>query len=481
MKFFIEILDRINSLVIPATTIEESWAYINLTGNSDADCCTKMLNLNQTLAVFDCDNALVIRIDNHVVEKEELSDYSNAPGSFSTWKISLNKLAIIGRRLDPGFNTNFFFSSGSCQTWLNKLTPLDDSSPINQLSPLKIVIKDLAVPFGGEHLYFIPADEKYFSLAFKNPIILPGKEKVKENVHYITNFKVDFDPNTYVITNGDFSSDLSQSVLKQSSLLLASCLVDEFYSNDKIVINGLKLTTLKLFDSNDTTYDFSFYKSLIDLTHWVYEDRTSTRKKLFYDRLTLECNPEHSYIKSLQIHALSALRQAKDRYNFVILDRKDAYIKELKELLKDLRAQSDLYSNKIRSLLTSFLRDVLAGIILIGFTIFTKFTDNIGLDKNKLLEYVFYGLAIYYLVSILMQAIVDWVDIDITNRELKYWKRASKELIPENEFTKHLKDSLGPRRRSFRILYPLVSILYLALAFACFRYPTFFQNLILQN
>jgi hypothetical protein len=146
--------------------------------------------------------------------------------------------------------------------------------------------------------------------------------------------------------------------------------------------------------------------------------------------------------------------------------------------LKDLRSQSDLYSQKIRTLLNNFLRDLLAGIILVGFTIFTKFTDNIGLEKHQLLMYVFNGLGIYYFISILMQAATDFTDIAITNKELRYWKNAAKELIPEREFDQYFTQSLRSRRISWRVLYPLLAALYVLIGIACFKYPAFFEKLL---
>jgi hypothetical protein len=219
---------------------------------------------------------------------------------------------------------------------------------------------------------------------------------------------------------------------------------------------------------------------LTEAVSWIYEDKPITRRKLFNDRLTLDIDEDKTLIENLYLHAENSLTQARERYIFVITERKDAYIKELKDLLKDLRSQSDLYSQKIRALLNNFLRDLLASIILIGFTIFTKFSDNLNLDKEKLLVYVFSGLGIYYIVSIILQVTIDCIDINITSKELKYWKNASKELLPEREFERHYNSSLKSRRRSIYWLYPIISILYVAISFACFVYPHIFKTLNIQ-
>ena len=479
MRFYIDVLDKVEQLSKLCNNIDESWGHLTIDGNYHDDVCKILAKIIELFEASSCGNAFAITFDGSIINKTELEEYNGARNSFSTWRININKQNLIAKKFNPDFNSNFFLRAAKCETWLNATNPLDESNPLNKLSPLKIIIRDVPIPFGGEHLYFLPAEEKFFSQIHKNSVVLPTIENIKENVHFITDFKIGFNPNTYIITEGDFSSPLSKCILKQSSIVLSCCILNEFYAFDRVVLDGLKLTTLTLSDAT-INYEYNFNQELVTLISWMYEDRVSTRKKLFNERLTLEIDESDCLIKSLQEHLTPALEQAKERFNFVILDRKDEYVKELKDLLKDLRTQSDLYSLKIRTLLSNFLRDILAGIILIGFTIFTKFTDNIGLDKHKLIDYVFTGLAIYYLISIILQAAIDWTDIGITNKELRYWKKASKELIPEKEFDKHLKDSLKSRRNSLWILYPILSILYLVLAFACYKYPGIFKQLINQ-
>jgi len=208
---------------------------------------------------------------------------------------------------------------------------------------------------------------------------------------------------------------------------------------------------------------------------WIFEDRVSIRKKLFNERLSLDLESDDTLLGSLIKCLPSALSQAKERYNFVIIDRKDAYVKELKELLKDIRTQSELYAGKIRSLLSNFLRDLLAALVLIGFTIFTKFTDQEALADNNRLRLVFNALAIYFIASIVLQSIIDCTDILVSKREMFYWKNATKELLPEKDFTKHIENSLKGRRYALRAIYPVVAIFYGGIAAVCFYFPEIYD------
>lgn len=70
--------------------------------------------------------------------------------------------------------------------------------------------------------------------------------------------------------------------------------------------------------------------------------------------------------------------------------------------MKDLRDLSKLYSEKIRSLISSLSRDVLAGILLVGITLLVKVSDNPTLSNKNLLkmyvvltEYILFYLFLF--------------------------------------------------------------------------------------
>lgn len=476
MQLLIHLIERFEKLEDYKASVEESWGFFTIKGEYDEGVFEHLEAVVELLIAESCWNVCTLMLDSEKIEDKDDLELFMGTQSFKTFSVTLKKEALVEQRSGPSATT-FFWTEANCLNWLNKLNPLSQENPLNKFAPINIIIKGLSLSFGGQYLYFVPPDIQYASKIHNNPFVLPTLDKVKESVHFVTSDNIGFNPNAYIITEGDYSSALAALLLKQSSFVMSVCLVNEFYSAEQVVLDGLKRTTLKLAD-RAVVCSYLFNQQLASIVSWMYEDRVTTRKKLFNERLTLELNPANTLLSSLEEFGLAAFEQAKERFNFVILDRKDAYLKELKDLLKDLRGQSDLYSTKIRTLLNNFLRDVLAAIVLIGFTIFTKFTDNLALNKHDLLDKVFTGLGIYYLVSIAFQAIIDWADIGVTNKELKYWKKVTKELIPDREFEKHLKDSLQGRRCSLKILYPLIAILYIAIAIACFCYASYFSTLI---
>jgi type IV secretory pathway component VirB8 len=75
---------------------------------------------------------------------------------------------------------------------------------------------------------------------------------------------------------------------------------------------------------------------------------------------------------------------------------------------------------------------------------------------------------------------VDITDVRITGKELEYWKKASKEYIPDAEFEEHRSRSLEKRIANFKLVYCIVGLLYVAIAFACYNYPSILHNLIVK-
>lgn len=161
-----------------------------------------------------------------------------------------------------------------------------------------------------------------------------------------------------------------------------------------------------------------------------------------------------------------------------MLERRDTYAKELASLLKDLKVQADLYSSKIRSLLNSFTRDVLAGILLVGFTLFTKFAEIEILAKYNLIEVIFRGLAIYFIISAVMQLITGISDLCLSKRELKYWRKCISETIPKKELDEHVRKSLTPRWWTTGIIYGLLIILYSFVIYITWTFPSIWSKIL---
>lgn len=452
----------------------EDWSSLTLRGQYDHSIFRLYRELVDLQVPF-----LRLLLDNDEVTLTDIEDYEQSPNSFYQSTLSFNKQGFLESNFqNDGQYRNFFLTTDACKVWLSGLDPLDSRNPINKYSPLQVYVQDLSSPLGSDTFQLRPITD--ITPLQVNGNSLPSFAKLQESIHFIADFPVGYDPNTYAFKPGNYSSPLGSALLRLAEIALTVTVTDEYYSFQKVILNGLKRLPLKV-GEQEKGVTYEHVEKMTGLVTWLYEDRVSTRKKLFNERLSLEIDESINLIQALRKQAAPAWEQAKERYNFVILDRKDAYVKELKELLKDLRTQSELYATKIRTLLSNFLRDVLAMLVLVGFTIFTKFSDAMALDKHQLITYVFDGLGVYFITSIIFQAAVDITDLNVTTKELTYWKRAAKELISENEFETHYKNSLSARKTSIWIIYPLIALLYVAIAFLCFKYPSIIDVLIISE
>ncbi|UYQ92134.1 hypothetical protein MKQ68_18770 [Chitinophaga horti] len=474
MKPYRDITLSFAKLASKANNIDEHWGFICVAGTNEATVAFDVYKeLTGQIKSYIDSFPLTFEINGVSATQEDIETYEQTPSAINNWKISLNKLPLIRVCHADGWRYNFFLNESTCLGWLQKQNPLLSECIFNSGEKNCIIVNNLSHCFGGVFTSFTSTDEK-MTPRDQAEFSLPDRKKIRESLRIVTDQDISiFCPAYEVRIFG--SSKLSQEFVNKASLALATSLLSEYYSFEKVIIDGFRRIELKLDDEKSKATE-AFYRGLLELVDWIYSDRITIRKKLFHERLSLELSTNDSFVEALSRHSEKAIKQAKERYNFVIIDRKDAYLKELKELLKDVRAQSDLYANKLRSLLSNFLRDLLAALILIGFTIFTKFKDNQILEDIKLLDIVFFGLSIYYTFSVIMQSIVDTTDILISKRELTYWKNVTKELMPEEEFNHHIENALNPRRKSFIVIYMIVALGYIAIAISCYKFPMLLRN-----
>ena len=472
---YITLNERLQPFISNKSMISDVWASLTLKGNNFNDFARNIEDLIRYLKSVSKDNYLKITIDNELVANDEVKDHIIL---FNTWELNINKTGLL-QTTTTGIHENFFVLQKAFIEWLDASDPFNKDNPFNKYPTKNIFIFDLTTPVYSSTLKILPLNLNQ-ELKVKKEYNFPSPEKINESVNILSNKDIVINPTSFLVIDGNVDGIIGESLRKKATVILAASLVNNFYGVDKITLDGFRNITLKL---SEPTEEFSSTSltHLSEAVEWVYQERVSTRKKLLAERLSIDIDNQISFVKGLEKHLPSALSQAQSRYNFIILDRKDLYLKELKDLLKDIKGQSDLYSVKIRTLLSNLLRDSLAAIFLIGFTIFTKFSDSLQLDKVKLLDYVFDGLALFYIVSISYQVFVDIFDIRVSKNELLYWKNAVRELLPETEFNSHISKSLKGRRRSLYIIYPLIIVSYLLVAFGCFKFPDYFRKIELNN
>jgi len=476
MKDYLAILQTLATIAAgPGTKLDEGWGYTHFSEVSDPGFIANYNSLKNQLGALGLADSLSVRLGNTRIEDTDLQYYLDQ--KVTDLRVYLNKEPLFAL-LTEGFHFNLFLSVQNCLKWLDGLDPLNALSPLSKQDTITILVYDLKEPFGGPFIRFLSGTVQLDWTPVEKDSALPEWAAVKENVHLVgDDLKLNY--NLFWVTGGNASA-LRDVFLRKTLKPFAVAVADEYLADGRIVLDGVRRMTLNIGPvTNMVTWPF--YNYLVELVSWLYGERVQVKKKLFAERLSLDLDEQKSLTDALVAFGEKALTQAQARYNFVIIDRKDAYVKELRELLKDIRTQSDLLAGKIRALLSNFLRDMLAAIVLIGFTIFTKFDNLNTLEANKLMiEFVFNTLAIYYLAAVVLQFIIDLTDVSISKKELLYWNKASKELLPEKEFTQHIDASLRLRRYS-QFLYLLIAAGYIGIAYICHIYPELFETFFKHN
>jgi hypothetical protein len=470
---FAELFDKLYCIdnISNKSQFVENWGNISFSGVYNSQNKSYFEDVNSELTKLDIQTSIHFFIGNTAKTFQnfidELQDGDN-------WKLNINKNILLNK----AEAYNFFYYDQKLTDWIKQTNPFSSDYPFNN-KKINIVVNGLQDNFGGSNFIVCNSDYEF-----------PGNPNVEwenynetlimDSIHIISNSQFTIKPLNHFLTFGKVT-DISKYFYRNSILVLLASLSNEIYENGNIILRGYRRIPINLgFDYIGNEISVEYQTQLSDAVKWVYQstERCDLRLKLLLERITLDIDYYLPYIQGLCSVIKEATNQAKERYSFIIYDRKDLYQKELKELLKDLKTLSELYSNKLRSLLSNLLRDVLAAFILVGITLFSKTTEIEKLFENKLIRYVFVAFGLYFIVSAMFQLVTDIFDIYRSNKEFDYWKNISKEYMSQKDFENHKSKTLTKRAKGTIIIYSVVILCYFVIAFLCFKFPCIWNKLL---
>lgn len=386
------------------------------------------------------------------------------------WQINIAKSKIAEKFNKFSNRKNlFFFFKEEVAKWINEVSPL--SLDLEVLSfdfskPYNIWISDLHEKFGGDSFAFLPTSfsQKINEENFSN---LPSSEKIHNLIHTV-GLPAEISPQYWYISWGEAPKNIKNIFDKYSCLVLACCLANEVWAkNDsiQIKIRGTKSQKISLWHSSSEFSWSTLVNQLKEAVTWVYEDKPEIRLKLILERIAIDIQ-DGCWLYNLQKLLKPALSQAKDNYYFVLAERKDAYYKEMRDVLKDMKAQSDLYATKIRDLVGSLSRDFLAIVIFIGLSFVSKFDIeklNSLLTSNELSVFSKI-LAGYLILSCLFQNINHYIDAQLSFSESKKWLYILKNYVDEKTAEERFFAPIHARRLTLFIAMTISAISYALLS-----------------
>lgn len=466
------LFNKIEGVAAIATVKDESWVSLSLSGQYRQQYSkTLFTELNDALGNLGKAGCITYRIGNAVVTLEELQETLVYDVQ---WSISINKQAFMG---DGEEICNFFFSIESFRQWSDNTDPFSASNPLN-CHRCKIEVNGLQTSFGGPN-FLVSGNVGDFP---NDRRIRYEHDWLKSILRQFTETKKEICPERLYVSFGDVD-DYSRPFYRNSLMSLSVALCDELYE-DKVVLRGIRRLEFKL---QEPTYETGQMEkaqdSLCEAFCWVFggDNRYELRHKLLIDRLTLDLPLDQSYYEGIIPLISHALKQANERYNYAFFERSSEWQKELQQFLKELHSLCDSYATKVRSLLGSLLRDALAGFLTVAITFFARIRELEKIAPEKVLTYIFVAYGSYLLISCLTQAYVDWKDLSLSEKEIDYWKTASREYMRDQDFEDHKKETVTKRKEWAIRQYIIIALLYIALAVFSFNVPKLLGNLFSQD
>ena len=463
-----KLFNKIQNIADISTNSEETWVSLSLSGQyRDKHSKSLFSELLEVLDNMGKAGCITFRMGNNILLIDEFID-SLVDGT--VWSVNINKQSFMG---NGGIITNFFFDINFFRQWADTTDPFSSNNPFNG-HVCKIAVNGLQSPFGGPN--FAVFGNSYDGS--DDSELKYNDDYLKSTLRQFTETKREIHPKNHYVSYGSVDEN-SYPFYRNSLMCLSVALCDELYE-DKVVLRGIRRLEFDLqlpsFVNDQMEHA---QESLFEAFSWVYSDdsRYELRHKLLIDRLTLDIPLNQSYFDGIITLISHALRQASERYNYAFFERSSEYQKELQQFLKELHGLCDSYSTKVRSLLGSFLRDALAGFLTVAITLFARVRDLETLDSKNFLTYVFCAYGIYLLISCLFQVIVDWRDLCLSEKEIDYWKTASREYMCEQDFENHKKGTVIKRKNWAIRQYIYVAILYIALAFFSYHVPNLWDKL----
>lgn len=460
------LFDKISRIENISSSIDETWIALNITGiyqtihnNSYfVELYEEASNIGVTLSMFiDNDRVNWDTIDEDLVDGAE-------------WRINIDKTSLY-----EGTNVinNFFFHKEKFLAWILGSNPVSSTYPLNNRK-CKIEVYRLETSFGGPNIVVGPSDcnfPEYDISSYEERHIL-------SLIRFFTSQSLSIYPSNHILTFGEVN-EYSKPFYKNAVQCMALSLCDEIY-DEKVILRGVRrIEQTRSWIDSETLDLKNYHDTLLKTICWVYDadSRFELRHKLLMDRITLDIPVNGSITDGLAKIIKDALEQAVERYHFAIYERGTQYQKELRDLLKDIRVLSDSYSSKVRSVISNLSRDVLAGLLTVGVTLFSKYSEMTRSSNEGILAFVFKAYGVYYICSILIQTVVDWIDLSDSEHEFDHWKNSAREYLTADEFQKHKKDTIGKRKAKTIWQYVGVGILYIGLSVFCFYASGIWSNI----
>lgn len=471
---FSKIIVNLQLLALVSTSKNESWSNLTLSGTfGDRYSKTYFSQLYESLDEIGISSAITLRIDNDPYSIEEFLDVIS---NKDVWNIHINKSVWLNKVDSHGIIHTFFLLKQEFLKWADDTDPFRSDNPFNG-NCIHIYVQDLNNSFGGPNFIVNDSDD----ISIWNSDLKISSDLIESTIRIRCQEEFIISPQKHIVTFGEVTA-YSKYFYRNSIHVLLCSLCDEVSSDKEIIIRGPRIIRTHVAGNNFSADELVDYqKTLISIVQWVFEnsDNCCVKKNLFTDRVSLDLKSGVNLYDGLKSRITDIESQIKEQYRFILLDRKAEYQNELKELLNDIKSITDSVSEKVRSILSNLLRDVLAALVLVGITLFSQIDDIKKLYENNLINYVFYAFGIYFLISIVLQVVFDGMDMHKSLKDLEYWKSITHNYISKEQFNIYKHETLEKRFKSMSAYYIIIVLFYGVISLCCFNYSSIWNKLLI--
>jgi len=450
-------------LISLAKEVHDSFnSSLVLIGKNHVDAVSPLF---ETLLVT-YENYVSVEFDGDIVSLDNLQDIAGTVEP-AEWKITVGKSPF--KRTETDLQQIVFFTKQGYEEWCQSILGLQPLS-LDVENTVVISVAGIGCSFGGKFITVrdLAEDVPEVSQDTEKPD-LPTSEQIHCLIHVVSDKILKINPRFFDLSWGKLESPLAQPLKHVFVTHLAASLAHEVYfKNGELhaVLKGTKRLELPLLSAVCCNLTPAMIAHLREAVSWIYDERAETRHRLVSDRLSIDISPQQSLVIGALNNISDAVKQARDRYGFVVMERKDAYYKELRDLLKDVRSQADLYAAKVRDLVTSLQRDVLAIMVLLGFTLLPKINqvhDSLIAPSFEMVMF-FRVLSGYFIISFVLQACSHCRDLSLSYKEGHDWLTLIHDYTSQKELEDNFEKPIKRRKITFYFALSVSFVCYVGLA-----------------
>ena len=412
--------------------------------------------INNDINIFKDDNNEIMTLDN-------INEYIEDIYIDFKCKMSFNKLHWFNY---DKYNITAFFDIDNFNKYLQNLNIFNQDNEFIKHTNIQIILP-MCDDLLTESNNFLISNTIQDNNTFNNSKLLPNDKQVKEQVQVLSNEMIVFSPESFYVNESNISNNYIKILQQNYAKSLIATIVNIFYSQNKVKIQGLKYLELSLYNNDEL--HINNLELLENLIIWLYENNTAVKLQLLANRLSIYQTNENNLLQLLDNNIKNIFNEIEDRFKFVIKEKSINYSKDLKDILRDTESKLDKFSQKTRLIINTLLRDILGSIFFIGLTVYSKFSTNKEFILSNDANIIFVILSIYFLLSMLFQLIFNYIDIKMTMKEMKLGSQSSQEYMNKDTYKEYVSDPLEERESQFNIVQISVTVVYIILMFGTYN------------